>query len=404
MMAAERLAILVAEAPTYAAAHVLRATALEAAGRVDEALVSWGRAAALVPRSPLVHRERERLLALHVAEAVPDLPPAEPDPEAVGLSEPPERSDIRHAPPVAPLDAIGAEDEPTPEPHDSARLGDSLEPAGEPAAVDEPADEPDSEPIDDPFADESVGFGSALTFDASELITGPLPMPEADAPDPDPEAPAPDDSVQDAPEADDPDPQPSADGFRMPPPPRAPQPDAFDWDEIDAARILPPETRPPVELPDLPDDDPFGWDVVAETDVPVPPPGSTVEPDVVAPEDAPEAPPDAFATDGLDVPFESAEPPPPAPEPPAATDELDALIAQLEVAPRIRPDPEYRGPEQPLDHPEVDSLASETLAKIYAAQHQYVEAAVVYEKLAAQRPAQAEALLQRAAELRRQGG
>ena len=51
----------------------------------------------------------------------------------------------------------------------------------------------------------------------------------------------------------------------------------------------------------------------------------------------------------------------------------------------------------------MDDLASETLAKIYAAQHQYVEAAVIYEKLAARQPDQAEELLDRAAELRRRG-
>ena len=45
-------------------------------------------------------------------------------------------------------------------------------------------------------------------------------------------------------------------------------------------------------------------------------------------------------------------------------------------------------------------MASETLAKIYAAQHQYVAAAVIYEKLAARQPEQADELLERAAELR----
>ena len=84
-------------------------------------------------------------------------------------------------------------------------------------------------------------------------------------------------------------------------------------------------------------------------------------------------------------------------------DELDALIAQLEVAPRIRPDPEYRGPEVSLDAGDVDDMVSETLAKIYAAQHQYVEAALVYEKLAARQPEDAAALLERAAELRQRG-
>ena len=194
--AAERLGALVAEAPTYAAAHVLRATALEAAGLVDPAIVAWGRAAALVPRSPLVHRERERLMATRVAD---DLP--EPDaPPATAASTPP---------------------------------------ADAPASTEPPADGP----------------------------------------------------------------------------------------------------APPT--------------------------------------------PAASASDG-----------------PHVADELDALIAQLEHAPRIKPDPAFSGPAVSLDTPEVDDLASETLAKIYAAQHQYVEAAVVYEQLAAKRPADAADLLRRAAELR----
>ena len=48
----------------------------------------------------------------------------------------------------------------------------------------------------------------------------------------------------------------------------------------------------------------------------------------------------------------------------------------------------------------MDEMVSETLAKIYAAQHQYVEAAVVYEKLAARAPARAEAMLAQAAAMR----
>ena len=85
-------------------------------------------------------------------------------------------------------------------------------------------------------------------------------------------------------------------------------------------------------------------------------------------------------------------------------DELDDLISQLEHAPRIKPDPAYDGPEVSLDVGDVDDMASETLAKIYAAQHQYVEAALVYEKLAARQPADADRLLDRAAELRERAG
>lgn len=256
--AAQRLAALVASAPTYAAAHVLRATALEAAGFVDEAIVSWGRAAALVPRSPLVHRERARLLATRLAEEPPpDLPAAVPGP---------------------------------------ARPSDGTD------------DAPDTE------------------AQAS---------------------------------------------------PDEPRPSSADWD-TEAPSILPPEPASEASDEAGPTDarEQGGWDVLSEVAVPTPPPGLHAEPDVIAPEAAAAAPP------------------------PDDADDLDALITQLEDAPRIRPDPDYLGPEERLDAGDVDDMASETLAKIYAAQHQYAEAALVYEKMAARQPDRADALLERAAELR----
>ncbi len=250
--AAEHLGALVAGAPTYAAAHVLRATALEAAGFVDEAIVSWGRAAALVPRSPLVYRERERLLATRLAEEPPpDLPAAEPDP-----SRQPAR------PPSPPADGRG--------PSSPAEI---LPPEGRPSAA-----------------------GGGRRGD-----------------------------------------------------------------------------RPP---DDGPSEDGAGWGLLDEADVPTPPPGDTAEPDVISPE--------------------NAAPPPT----PTTADDLDALITQLEDAPRIRPDPDYRGPKVSLDAGDTDDVASETLAKIYVAQNQYAQAALIYETLAARQPDQADALLERAAELR----
>ena len=77
-----------------------------------------------------------------------------------------------------------------------------------------------------------------------------------------------------------------------------------------------------------------------------------------------------------------------------------AVWHSLPQAPRIRPDPAFNGPAVTVDESGVDDMVSETLAKIYAAQHQYAEAAVVYEKLAAREPARAEAMLAQAAAMR----
>ena len=315
--AAEMLGRIVAEAPIYAAAHVLRATALEGAGRVDAALVSWGRAAALVPRSPLVHRERERLLATRLADEPPlGLPPAEP------------------ATPAEPDSGLAAEAQ-------AEREEEALAPPGPP--VPDPAD----------------GYGTPQSIEVADLVFVDVP--------PAPPARRPGSPAEAEP------PEPAAEPARPAPPPA---PD--DWAAVPPpqATVLPPEgdaTEPPAP-PDWGDDS--GWGVLDESDVPTPPPGAYAEPDVVAPE-SPDRPGSTVA------------------------DDLDDLISQLEVAPRIRPDPAFDGPDVPLDAGDVDDLASETLAKIYAAQHQYAEAALVYEKLAAQKPAQADELLERAAELRR---
>ena len=344
--AAEQLGRLVREAPTYAAAHVLRATALEAAGLVDQAIVSWGRAAALVPRSPLVHRERARLLATRLAEAPPaDLPAAEPDPDRAAQDpEGPRPPDVRD-----PNAGAGA-------PPAADGVPDSVPSrAGPPPPPDAPP--PDAPPPGDPTGrtldPSDLSFSAAPSGSGGGAAGGRPPVPGS-APTSRPGTP----------------PAPT-------PGPRA------DWASLDSAQatILPPETPPP-STPDRPrtaSSDPprdeSGWGVLDESDVPTPPPGAYGEPDVVAPE-------------------------PGARPGPTVADELDALITQLEDAPRIRPDPDYRGPDVDVDAGDVDDLASETLAKIYAAQHQYVEAALVYERLAARTPAQADELLERAAELR----
>lgn len=91
------------------------------------------------------------------------------------------------------------------------------------------------------------------------------------------------------------------------------------------------------------------------------------------------------------------------PETEDVTGDLDRLIRELESA-RIEPtpdpdDPEDEYPEPDLDD-DIDDLVSETLARIYAGQEQYREAARIYVKLASQEPSRARHHLQNAAEMR----
>ena len=303
--AAERLSALVAETPVYAAAHVLHATALEAAGRPDDALGAWGRAAVLVPSSPLVHRERRRLL-----EAARALAP--PSDRATDAAPPPED-----------------------------RPGEALEGEGAPPDVLEPpapdAPAPPPEPYDLRAVDERF-----LRDDDDDAADEPGEPPAAAPPDP-------------------------ADLFFGAPP--APG-DAAPGGPPDT-EILPPETPPDLDLPDVTPETPggAGWAVLGEEEVPAD--HDAAEADVVAPEGHPVA------------------------------DELDALILKLQDAPRIRPDPAFSGPAVVFDDAGADEVASETLAKIYAAQGQHAQAAAVYETLAARDPSRADELLARADEARR---
>lgn len=90
----------------------------------------------------------------------------------------------------------------------------------------------------------------------------------------------------------------------------------------------------------------------------------------------------------------------PAPEPATAPD-LDALIEQLENAPRIRPDSPFEDQEHP-DEPAGAPVVSETMASILAAQGQHDEAARLYDTLAEQRPADADRFRETARALRSQ--
>ena len=142
---------------------------------------------------------------------------------------------------------------------------------------------------------------------------------------------------------------------------------------------------PPAAAPEQ-DDDGDDWTILEETEASRADGDGVIEPSVAPPPGHPARPP--------------ARPAAPA-QPEDEPDDLDTLIAQLERAPRIRPDPEFRGDEPDSDADADSDVVSETLAKIYETQKQHAEAARAYERLAAQHPARAEEFSAKAAEMRR---
>ena len=370
--AAAQLRQLVAEAPTYAAAHVLLASALDAAGRPADALDVWRRAAFLVPHSPLVHRERQRLMDAQSARpATPEMDPEAAaveawDTEALSEREMPFDS-------AEPTDSAEAQsDAPEPSETDGWSLSDPLD-----ESADDPP-EPDPRPLDvadlvPPASDERTSDEPQL--DAPDAISGePTDAPPhasdiaSDESHPPRSGQAPEPFPSDA----------------SPPPPEA------SAAPVAETPLLPPEESSPARPLTEPvvDDDPgdAGWTII-EDDAVSPPRAAAPQPTPLLPPQAEDAPgaPEPLARPAGDA---------------RVADDLDDLISQLDAAPRIKPDPAFRGPAVTFDDSSVDDMASETLAKIYAAQHQYVQAARIYETLAAREPAHAAAHLERAAELR----
>ena len=375
--AAEALTALVASAPTYAAAHVLRAVALEAAGQPDAALAAWQQAAFLVPRSPLVARERTRLTALAVDEAPRDDVPADDAGAAPPADAPPADAQPADAQPAGAQPA-GAADEA--DPYEAPPPETDDPPALEMLPLDDLATSFDTAPAD---ADDALDPGDFdfSAFDLDDDDAGWLLGQDTAA-----EAPP-------APPAD------AWDDDALPP----------DWSETlrdESVHLMPPEApdAPAEASAEAPDDaSPLAGEWAVFEDEPAEPADAETDlfetasfEDVFA--NADEAPP-GEAPPGEAPPGE-APPGEAPPDAPSVADELDSLIASLEQAPRIRPDPTFAGPAVGTTAGDVDGLASETLARIYAAQHQYVEAAVVYETLAARDPARAEEMLRQAAAMR----
>lgn len=83
--------------------------------------------------------------------------------------------------------------------------------------------------------------------------------------------------------------------------------------------------------------------------------------------------------------------------------DLDRLINELETA-AIVPDPEIPLLSADELESDIEDVVSETLARIYANQSYFEEAAMVYEKLAVQYPQRKDEFLQRSAEMKEKAG
>lgn len=83
--------------------------------------------------------------------------------------------------------------------------------------------------------------------------------------------------------------------------------------------------------------------------------------------------------------------------------DLDRLINELETA-SIVPDPEVPLLSADDLESDIEDVVSETLARIYANQSYFEEAAHVYEKLASQHPNRKDEFLQRSAEMKEKAG
>lgn len=161
-----------------------------------------------------------------------------------------------------------------------------------------------------------------------------------------------------------------------------------------------PEDFPASEEPESKQDAPWGPDEVPES----PPRWEPEEPP--EPEDSDEEPPasrvhwlehpdeeEAAGEEEETVDLTAYE------EEESVVDDLDRLIGELESA-RIVPRPDVDDVPAPDLDDEFEDVVSETLARIYASQQQFDEAARVYELLAARQPERSEEFQDKAAAMR----
>ena len=353
--AVRRLEALSAAVPAYATSQVLLAKAYEAEQRWEDALEAWHRAHFLAPGSPLIQRERRRLLEAKArateAELLPRVPseaPVDRSSEEVDgeiAEEPGEQDEVVENAMVEPVE-VQAETMP-----DEALL-DEAQPDEDPHKVAEPSDseeQPETlaeelpEAIPEVFVDDSTPVSDALGAETAEPMAAEpiVRVPDGEA------------------------------GWR--------KPSGEIRGEADA------------ESADT------GWAVVSETETERTE-RVVIEAQIAAPIDEPSLDVRTETEYIKDAPVVGADA--------AVADDLDSLIRELEDAPRIRPDPDFVGEDDNggFDDEIADDMVSETLARIYVAQGQFGEAASVYEKLAEEHPEQVRVFRKKAADVRARVG
>ena len=356
---------LVEEVPAYASAHVLLGRAYEAAGRPHEALRAWHEAFFLMPTSPLVARERQRLLMAHPAAAEPE-EPAIPSTEPADWQGDELDQDER-------LDQEDQAEQPQTD--ESAWAAEMAEPTVEAEA--------EAAEVEQPQGEEASAF-QAEPLEEAERDWVPLEPEPFDL----------SDEPEDAgPEAEDEEPFFGADEAEVISPDEelgdalGPE-EAFEEDEEDWKILEEVDEGPERDaVAEARLADPFA-DEADEADL------TYDEPDIVDVEVE-----DLPAEEERTPDYEGPDPEAQVREMVSRADDLDTLIEQLENAPRIRPDPEFKGSDE-LEGDEEEGLVSETLARIYAGQKEYAQAAEVYDKLAAQQPGRAAEFQEKAADLR----
>lgn len=352
--------------PRYATTYVLMAQAYERDERWDRALTAWQMASFFVPNSTVLRAGVQR--AIHAATQKyrrtlrPPTPPPAPAPTAAPSDVRPASDETQHPTGEASeVETVDVEEAPPsvvrdPEPTDAAWV-DLDDEAAAPAQA-EQGERPD---LRDVAADERT----VAPEDAppKEDASGDVPVDATDLPTAAAEPPAAAFFTGEA-------------SFATP----------EATSEVAPTRSDEPPVRPPA--PGVQDDEPepeaaardhtgieaFDAHAAAEEEPASPP---------ATPEPAEGAPSTFDLREGLADEFE----------------DLDRLIEELDGA-RIVPNTDTSAFPEPALEDDVDDVVSETLARIYATQHKYAEAARVYDMLAEQNPEQADAYREHARAMR----